>query len=524
MLLPTAIGLFALVLRLHGLGDKPFWFDEVATLHRVTTTVPDLVANSFSSNHYPSYFLMLWLVAKLGTSQWLLRLPSAIFGALAASIATAIGRRLAGARSGAVAGLLIALSPFEVQFGQEARGYTLASCLILAALWGLVRLAQEPAAASVACWRNDALRRAWLAYGLGTAAALDVLNVAVPWFLAAQFAAVAIAGTARAKKCAFWRNWAGVQLAILVVWLPMLIGVCVVRGRALAEGVGWASPVTAETIWSIVAPVYLLRIANFMRPGTAPAVIPVLSLVVVALAAAGAWRLRRNPVVLAVLGCATLVLPLALSLASLFVPLMVPRYFAWGAGPFFILAGVGFADVSGLRYAALAAPLTAMCLLNLAPYYGYETKPRWDLAAKELAGKAQPGDMVLVNGYYAYWVLSAFIKGAGSVSSRIKLTWERSEVVPPAPGHSLWVVYGSTGQAVGQTVGAFQESLSFLGAPTETTRLGRYVLIWRYAARVSDNPGMQTTVAACAVEGRDQPLSSLCSAAAMLARADEVIE
>lgn len=61
--------------------------------------------------------MLLWLIAKLGTSQWLLRLPSALFGALAACTAYGIGQAASAARSGLVAALLMALSPFQVQFG-----------------------------------------------------------------------------------------------------------------------------------------------------------------------------------------------------------------------------------------------------------------------------------------------------------------------------------------------------------------------------------------------------------------------
>ena len=137
--LPAAIGVLALALRLYGLGDKPFWLDEIASLRRATSSLHDLIADLLRNKHYPSYFLLLWMVAKIGTSQWLLRLPSALFGALDAALACAIGSRAAGRRSGLIAGLLMAVSPFEIQFGQEARSYTLVSCLILIALWGLVR-------------------------------------------------------------------------------------------------------------------------------------------------------------------------------------------------------------------------------------------------------------------------------------------------------------------------------------------------------------------------------------------------
>src|SRR6516162_3387816 len=184
--LSAAVAGLALSLRLYGLGDKPFWMDEITSLHRATATVPHLIADSLHQNHYPTYFLLLWLVARIGTSQWLLRLPSAVFGALGAWLVCEIGGKAAGPRSGAIAGLLMAFSPFEVQLGQEARSYTLVSCLILIALSGLVRLAQQPSLAALPLRRGGASRSAWLAYCLGTAAALVVLNVAVPWLIASN--------------------------------------------------------------------------------------------------------------------------------------------------------------------------------------------------------------------------------------------------------------------------------------------------------------------------------------------------
>jgi 4-amino-4-deoxy-L-arabinose transferase-like glycosyltransferase len=478
--LAGTIGLFAFALRLNGLGDKPFWFDEVATLHRVTTNLPGLISSSLHADHYPSYFLLIWAVAKFGASQWLLRLPSAFFGALAASVTFAIGRGVAGWRAGAVAGLLMALSPFEVQFGQEARSYTLVTCLIMTALWGLVRLAQEPEAAATPLRAIGARHGAWLAYGLGTAAALDVLNVAIPWLIAANLGAIAIARRAGEKKRSFWRNWFWVQLCILAVWLPMLIAIYVARDGAVIDDVGWAWPATKQTIWSIIGPVYLFRISKFIVAGTAPAVIPALPLAIIAMVTAGAWHLRRNPAVLAVLGSAALILPLSLGLVSTVVPVLVPRYFVWGAGPFFVFAGAGLARLSGLRYAALTAPLVVTCLFSLKPYYGYETKPRWDLVAKQLAAVARPGDVVLVNSYYAYWILSSFAEGAGLDEAQVRVTWEIPKAVPPLPGHALWAVYGRTGPAIATTAQEFQASLSTLGPPLSEQAVGRFITLWQY--------------------------------------------
>src|SRR5579864_637779 len=117
---PCAITAFALLLRLHGLGAKPFWLDEIASLRRATMPFFNVVPESLHNNHYPTYFLFLWLVAKLGASPWLLRLPSAVLGAISAGLVCVVGRDADGPRTGIAAGLLLALSPFDVQYGQEA--------------------------------------------------------------------------------------------------------------------------------------------------------------------------------------------------------------------------------------------------------------------------------------------------------------------------------------------------------------------------------------------------------------------
>ncbi len=479
--LPAAIGALALALRLHGLGDKPFWLDEIATLRRATSSLHDLVADSLRNKHYPSYFLLLWLVAKFGTSQWLLRLPSALFGALGAALCCAIGSRAAGRRSGLIAGLLMAASPFEIQFGQEARSYTLVSCLILVALWGLVRLAQDPAAAASTLRRAGGLRGAWLAYGLGTAAALDVLNVAVPWLVAANLGAVAIAWRAGRHRGAFLRNWAMIQVLVVALWLPAFLWLYFASRGAVFYGAGWAPAATLKTMWAIIAPVYLLRISTFITFRLLPATVPGLAVAVAAMALWGAWRLRRDPAVLAVLGSAALVLPLGLVLVSLFVPVMVPRYFAWSAAPFFIFAGAGLGRLASAPLAAAAAALAAACLINLAPYYRFETKPRWDLVAKDLAANARPGDVVLLDNYYSYFVLSTFAARTGLADDGVVLTWKLPEALRLAPGHQLWAVYGRTGQAAKkQTAEAFRDNLDGLGRAASEKSVGRYIILWQF--------------------------------------------
>ena len=56
-LVPTAL---ALAVRLYGLSDKPLWLDEIITQRRANRSISDLIANSLSNKHFPTYFLFVW--------------------------------------------------------------------------------------------------------------------------------------------------------------------------------------------------------------------------------------------------------------------------------------------------------------------------------------------------------------------------------------------------------------------------------------------------------------------------------
>jgi mannosyltransferase len=476
---PLAVGTVALALRLHGLAVKPLWLDEVSTLHRATIGFSAMVAESLHSKHYPTYFALIWAVVKLGgASTWLLRLPSAVFGAIEAALVVAIGRDADRSRTGIAAGLLLGFSPFDVQYGQEARSYTLVAVLILVALWGLVRLAKQETARDP---QPDTCG-AWIAYGGGTLAALCVLNVAVPWLVAANIAAGLIAWRAPARRV-FLRRWAATQAAILALWLPALGAVAYFSDGAALEGPGWALPEKWTALWSIIGPVYLDRISAFITFDVLPAAVPGLSIAIAMVAAYGAWRLKAKPPALIVIGCAACVLPLLLLLVSRVTPVLVPRYFAWSAAPFFILAGAGIARLRSWRYAGALAAFVLVALINLEPYYHAETKPRWDLATARLAGETQPGDVVLFNSWDAYYIATAaFAKQTGLDQQNLALTWKPAVAARFEPGHALWVVFGRAGQGKMERPADYVALLSRLGRPASEEEIGRYITIWRFAA------------------------------------------
>jgi mannosyltransferase len=251
-IVPTA---FALAARLYALSDKPLWLDEIITHGRANRPIWDLITNSFSNNHFPTYFILVRAFSPPIIDEWMVRLPSAILGTIAVFLVVLIATEVRSARAGLVSGLLMALSPLEVQFSQEARPYMLASCLVLLALWGLVRIAQESTIPAL----SDRPKRGlggWVAYTMGTTGALNVQLVSVPWLLASNIAIAMVVQRAGPKQTQLTRIWMVTQAIILLAWIPGLVTMFLLAHEDPLSGFRWFPPATLQHIWSVISAVY----------------------------------------------------------------------------------------------------------------------------------------------------------------------------------------------------------------------------------------------------------------------------
>ncbi len=517
--LPTWLGaalvtLIGFAARLNAISAKPFWMDEVTTLDRSALPLRGLLQSSLQNHHLPTYFLLAGAVEHLGNSELWLRLPSVFCGGLCCGLVALITRRLGGSKAGLLAGLLMALSPLQVQYGQEARSYTLVTALILLALLGLVGLALHPERAALPLRTPGAPRRDWGLLLFGTAAALNTLSVALFWWLAVNLAAVAIAWRmgsrhdpeCRARRHVFRRNWLTAQAIVAASCLPWFVAMyCSVRGHDMRAGLDWVPPVSAKRIWSAVAAVYLLRdsslISGRLLYGMVPLVGPLLEVLAALLAGCGvAFLALRRPAGLAPIMLAVLTLPLALLAFSSVQPMWMPRYILWSGAPFFILAGLGLAALPARLRTGLVLGTAALAAINLWPYYAAETKPRWDLAAAELHAGRQPGDLVLVSDYWGTRLLNVYLNRTGDplVGSGVSLQLSDAPA-RIAQGDRVWVVLGRIGQSEDVISPSFRRQLAALGTPAVDLQAGQDVTIRRYDPPVSS--------LACAASGCDSSKS-----------------
>ena len=121
-----ALTALAAALRLPTLGSQSLWLDEVLTGNLARGSLGDLfhVVAQQEANP-PLFYLVEWVWTRIaGTSEFALRLPSALFGIALVPVGYAIGKKLAGERAAVALAALIAVHPLLVYYSQEARGYS----------------------------------------------------------------------------------------------------------------------------------------------------------------------------------------------------------------------------------------------------------------------------------------------------------------------------------------------------------------------------------------------------------------
>ncbi len=492
---PLLVFILALAPRLIGLGARPFWLDEVFTLQRASLAPKALVQDSFLNHHMPSFFLMLAPLVPLGDPQFWLRLPSAMFGAASVMLVFMIASRVAGRSAGIIAALIIGLSPTALAFSQEARSYTMEMFLILVSLYGITRLAQDIPAASQKLRAPAAspARIPWATFTLGAAAALDVLGDGLTWLIIANIIG-AIFLLLSPARLQLLRNFLIADFIIALLSAPFYALMLTHEGSSFVDAMMWIPPLDGSRVWYNFGSVYFMHIADsvtfhFMKVPTPAIVVWLIDAALALAVGTAAWRLRRRPAMLAVLGMSFICLPLMFTIISIWRPILLPRYILWSAAPFAILAGVGAASLlehvqPRLRVAVVSCA-AVLLLSNMAPYYHVETKPRWDIAAKLLAQDVAPGDVVYLSDTGALPILRVYLPpGTQTVVLNDSDGDLHHAVQAVSQGKRVWAVFGHAGQSGGsKELAKFDARMKVLGTPQVTQDAGNRIHIALYAQR-----------------------------------------
>ncbi|NOT32655.1 MAG: hypothetical protein HOP12_00620 [Candidatus Eisenbacteria bacterium] len=383
----------AFVLRFWQLGAQSLWTDEATAWTAATLPFARLIDFCLHQDASPPlYYLLTSLALRFGESEAHLRAVSAIASTLLVWVTYRFARLFADRRTATVAAALLALSPFQLVYAQEARTYALVALWTVTAQYFFMRafLLEKP--------------RAFAPFVAVTALGLYTQSIFVLG-LGVQATFIVLTATGR-RQLGRWLLGLGIAGALYLPW--------VIAGLSDShlEHSHWyvKSPVAHNTM-QVLRSVFVTPISLVTPPvgSTLPGLdrflprplgwLLVLGPTALALLAAAA-RFREPGArgVLARFVPAAVLLPLVAVFAlSFWRPLWLPRYFVF-LGP---MAAMWVAlGVRALRPRLVSMATLAMILL-VAGYacfrvYADVTKEPWRAMVERIASESDPDSTAVI--------------------------------------------------------------------------------------------------------------------------------
>lgn len=129
-------------LRLYGLGRESLWYDELLQLDIAQGPLGQLAPRLRGHSGVPLDYIISHFWIMLGRGDAWVRVPALVAGVLSVALAYRVGRALLGYPTALIFSLLLALSPFHIQYSQEARPYALVVLGGLLLVYGFWQLEQ----------------------------------------------------------------------------------------------------------------------------------------------------------------------------------------------------------------------------------------------------------------------------------------------------------------------------------------------------------------------------------------------
>jgi 4-amino-4-deoxy-L-arabinose transferase-like glycosyltransferase len=294
----TWLILIAGAVRVVTLGSESLWYDEAFTSHLSQLNLANMWRAILGDVHPPLWYLVSWLnVRILGTSDFSLRFPAMVFSIAAVLLVRQIALTLKfDRRSAFIAGVLAAILPASIYYGQDARMYPMLSVFILGAILA-------------------ALCHRWVWFSLCAVGACYTQNLGVLYILV-------LGGTLLLLHVREIKRLLHISYAlsgIMLAWLPWLTGGMSHQLHQISQGF-WIPPFT---VGAGVEPLELMTFGARL-PGILALVFIAVSVVwtSVGIVACRRWLLTRNGILIfaAIFGTPMLTAAISVAWRSIYLP------------------------------------------------------------------------------------------------------------------------------------------------------------------------------------------------------------
>jgi mannosyltransferase len=409
----------AFSLRIAGLDRQSIWYDEGLSIYDAQGSITQVFQRASHSEHPPLYALLLhgWMRA-CGDSEFSVRALSTWWSVLGIAWLYRLGKKLSPA-IGALAALLLAVSPFGIWYAQEARGYALALTLVIATVDLAVDLFPGI--------RPERSGHPWVltaAYTILAAAALYahlysglVLLAINVMFLVQAIWARRSPGQLPGPATLRWVVAQAILLAALALWLPVVVAQIQNNATYWHGALGWRQIVRQTLI--------AFTVGTTLNDSWALGATYAMSL----LAVLGTYALfKRRERLLSLLLWAWMAIPVLFQvILNESRPKFAPRYLLNALPAFLLLASAGIRWLFSLaerpaqwaRWAGILALLlstgglggaTARSLGNLyfdERYY----RPDFRAVARYIEAHATPDDLIVLLAGHSYPAFTYYYRG-----------------------------------------------------------------------------------------------------------------
>lgn len=218
------------VLRIYGVGEKSFWFDESLVLLEARQDVPVLMGERAEGIHPPLYRLLLHFWMKLGEGEVFLRLPSVFLSSASILVCFLIALRIIGRNGAFFAAALMAFSPFQIYYAQEVKMYALFLFLSLVSVYFFINILE-----------GDRRFFQWAGYVCFTILALYTHYFAF-WLVLCENVVILMYARQLNAEGAGFRKWLMSQIAVFIFFLPWVYVFIIHLGKVASTF--WTPPVT----------------------------------------------------------------------------------------------------------------------------------------------------------------------------------------------------------------------------------------------------------------------------------------
>lgn len=361
----VAVTILGFALASYRLGTKSMWLDEATSANHARLGLNGLwaVVSGSDPNMGLYYVLLHFWVGVFGYSEVAVRSMTVVLAGWAVPVMVLLGKRLFGRATGLLAGLLLAISPFFVQYEQTARSYALIVLLVLLSSYFFVAELERPA------------RATRVAYVLSSS-----LAVYAHYFAAYVLLAQLVTLLAVKRRGALTRGWLIAGAAVAGLCAPEVV----FAFRAGSGKVGWLRAPTVVT---------LAHLPSELAGGIALGAVLIV-LVCYGIARAAADRQEWQAGFLA----AWLAIPVILDFAvsKIVQPLFLDYYLIVVLPPFLLLAAAGVAGLP--RRAAQPMVLGLLVVLSAVGVRHWYVAPgaeNYRSAARYILSNERRGDGVI---------------------------------------------------------------------------------------------------------------------------------